>query len=399
VAAKRPITLVYVTVDPITQWAFLRGQNDYMRAHGIELHAISSPDPLLDELGQRDHVAVHAVPIARELAPVRDLRSVLKIFLTLRRIKADIVHMSNAKAAFLAALAARVARVPIRVFLVRGLASSVGGARGRAYGVLERLTARLCNAVLCNSQSLLREARKAGILRAGEGMVPASGMSNGVDAARFSRGRVAPVDLGALGAPAAIPSGGRRVLGFVGRFTRDKGFDMIEPAWRTISQEFPSTVLLLVGGWDAALPVPDAVRERLERDERVIVTGHVDDVVPYLEAMDLLLFPSRREGFPNAPMEAAAMGLPVVATRVVGCVDAVEDGVTGTLVPYGDVASFAAAIRRYLQDDALRETHGQAGRRRVLSSFQPERVWKSVYEEYRRLVAEHLPGRSLPPAR
>jgi len=174
---------------------------------------------------------------------------------------------------------------------------------------------------------------------------------------------------------------------------------MIEPAWRTISQEFPSTVLLLVGGWDAALPVPDAVRERLERDERVIVTGHVDDVVPYLEAMDLLLFPSRREGFPNAPMEAAAMGLPVVATRVVGCVDAVEDGVTGTLVPYGDVASFAAAIRRYLQDDALRETHGQAGRRRVLSSFQPERVWKSVYEEYRRLVAEHLPGRSLPPAR
>jgi glycosyltransferase involved in cell wall biosynthesis len=106
--------------------------------------------------------------------------------------------------------------------------------------------------------------------------------------------------------------------------------------------------------------------------------------------MDLFLFPSHgTEGFPNAPMEAACMGLPVIASRVVGCVDSVVDGVTGTLVPPRDACALADAIRAYLRDPDLRRRHGQAGRERVLRDFRQEVIWEALYREYVRLLREN----------
>src|SRR3970282_350392 len=93
-----------------------------------------------------------------------------------------------------------------------------------------------------------------------------------------------------------------------------------------------------------------------------------------------------REGFPNVVLEAGAMRLPVVATRVTGCVDAVEDGWTGILVPAGQAHPLASAIQTYLSDPALRRRHGAAGRRRVLTHFRPEAVWQALYLEYLRLL-------------
>jgi glycosyltransferase involved in cell wall biosynthesis len=85
-------------------------------------------------------------------------------------------------------------------------------------------------------------------------------------------------------------------------------------------------------------------------------------------------------------MEAAAMELPVVAYRVVGSVDAVQDGVTGTLVPPRDPNALAVAIRNYLHNEELRQQHGKAGRERVLHYFRPETIWEAMYQEYVRLL-------------
>jgi glycosyltransferase involved in cell wall biosynthesis len=113
-------------------------------------------------------------------------------------------------------------------------------------------------------------------------------------------------------------------------------------------------------------------------------------------AMDLVVLPTYREGFPNVPLEAAAMELPVIATRIPGCIDAVQDGVTGVLIPPGDVTALTRAIERYLTHPVLRRAHGAAGRERVLREFRQGMIWEALYLEYLRLLRSQ--GLPLPAA-
>ena len=113
-------------------------------------------------------------------------------------------------------------------------------------------------------------------------------------------------------------------------------------------------------------------------------------------AMDLFVLPTYREGFPVVLLEAAAMGRPVIATRVAGCVDAVDDGVTGALVPAGDASALAAAMIRYLQDPALRASHGSAARQRVERDYDVRATHRSIANAYgelrRRTTSRHDVG-------
>jgi glycosyltransferase involved in cell wall biosynthesis len=103
--------------------------------------------------------------------------------------------------------------------------------------------------------------------------------------------------------------------------------------------------------------------------------------------MDVFALPSHREGFPRAPMEAAAMGLPVVATDIRGCRETVKDGVTGALVPVRDAAALGAAIGRYVDDGDVRRRHGEAGRVLARAAFDERLVFAKVAACYDEVLA------------
>src|SRR5690606_18959759 len=95
----------------------------------------------------------------------------------------------------------------------------------------------------------------------------------------------------------------------------------------------------------------------LRTDPRIHLVGYINEPVPYYHAMDLFVLPSYREGLSDVLLEAAAMELPVVATKIPGCTDAVVDGTTSTLVPPHDAAALETAIRLYLENQKLRSQH------------------------------------------
>jgi glycosyltransferase involved in cell wall biosynthesis len=393
--AQHRIRLVHVTTVPETL-GFLAGQAGCMRSRSFDTHAISSPGELLWRFAEREGVEVSAVDMPRRITPIRDLGAIVRIYWRLRRLGARIVHAHTPKGGLLGMIGAWLARTPIRIYHIHGLPfMTATGYRRSLLWWTERVSCALAHQVLCVSHSVREVAIQSDTCPAGKIEVLLGGSANGVDGTgRFDPAQVGERARQEIRSRYEIPADAL-VVGYVGRIVRDKGMVELTEAWKVLREELPWLHFLVVGPFEPTDPVPAAVEALLKGDPRIHLTGWVDDTPPLFAAMDLLVLPSYREGLPYAPLEAASMGLPVVATRIPGCVDAVEDGITGTLIPSRDVEALIEAIRMYVTDPALRREHGQAGRERVLRDFNQQEIWAALYREYSRLLHEKslaLPG-------
>jgi glycosyltransferase involved in cell wall biosynthesis len=138
----------------------------------------------------------------------------------------------------------------------------------------------------------------------------------------------------------------------------------------------------------------EALAARLGLQGRVVFTGMRSDVPSVLSAATVSVLPSLSEGLPNAILESMAAGLPVVATRVGGTPEAVQDGVTGLLVPPRDPAALVAALRAVIEDRELAARLGQAAKRRVTEWFSLERMVRRTEQLYDWLLARARRPRS-----
>lgn len=384
--ATPPITVVQITTAP-EALKFVQGPVGHLQRLGFAVHAISSPGALLEDFARQTGAPVVPVSMLRRVSPLRDLKSLWQLLVALRRIAPDVVHAHTPKGGLLGMIAAWLLRVPVRIYHMRGLPVLTASGPKRVLLMLsEKVSCALADKVLCVSHSVRTCAIELGLCKAEKLEVLHRGSGQGVDA----QGRFNPTGL--------PPSTGRDVrsrlgiahdalvLGFVGRIVRDKGMQELTEAWQSLRDEFPNLHLLVVGPFEPQDPVPAATESILRTDPRIHLAGEDWNTPPFYAAMDLVVLPTYREGFPNVPLEAAAMELPVVATRIPGCVDAVEDNVTGLLVPDHDAQALAQAIGRYVLDPSLRRQHGEAGRVRALRDFRPEAIWEAMYLVYNDLL-------------
>jgi glycosyltransferase involved in cell wall biosynthesis len=378
--------LVHITTVPETL-TFLAGQPGFMKARGIQVQAWSSPGKLLEDFGRSEEIPVVAVKMTRRIAPLADLVAVWRLWWQMRRAGPSAVHAHTPKGGLLGMLAARLAGVPVGVYTIHGLPMMTArGVKRRILRWAERLSCWLADQVFCVSPSVRDVAVQERLCPARKVRVLHRGSCNGVDCRqRFNPTRIGDEARRSLRASLGIPQGAP-VIGFVGRVVRDKGIGELAAAWTRLRAEFPTAHLLVVGAWEPQDPIPPEAEKTLRSDTRVHLTGRVTDTSGFYSILDVCVLPSYREGLPYAPLEAAAMGLPVVATRIAGCVDAVQDGITGTLVPPRDALALAGAVRKYLKDPGLRQRHGRAGREWVRRAFQPQAIWESLYQEYLRLL-------------
>jgi glycosyltransferase involved in cell wall biosynthesis len=241
------------------------------------------------------------------------------------------------------------------------------------YYAVDRLCLPRYERVLCVSPDLFEQARAGGV-PAGRCLL----VENGIDLAEFSRRRTVEEAKRRAGVPA-----GRLVVGAVGRLSAEKGFDvLIRAADR-----------LLRGGLDLELWIAGAGDERdalqrqideLGRGDRVRLLGYCADPADLYHAMDVFALSSRREGLPNVVLEAMALEVPVVATRVAGIPRLIRPDENGLLVQPEAEEELAGALGRLLADEALRRRLAACGRRTIEDRYsfaaRMDRV-RAVYDE------------------
>jgi glycosyltransferase involved in cell wall biosynthesis len=298
-----------------------------------------------------------------------------------------VLHTHNPKPGLYGRVVGRLARVPIVVNTCHGLYVTEPGRKRGVLLALEGVAARFSDAELVQSEEDLDLlVRRHAYPRRRTGL-----LGNGVDLDRFRPGVLTDEERAKLRADELGAGDDQIVVGMVGRMVAEKGLLELFDAARRLDDRY---VVVVIGPDDPAKP--DAldratVREASEAGVRFL--GMRDDVDRLYHAMDLFVLPSWREGFPRAAMEAAASGLPVIATDVRGCRQVVEPEVNGLLVPVRDAAALAAAITALGGDPERRRRMGVAAVERARAEFDERRVVDIVLDTYRRVAGrKHLPA-------
>jgi glycosyltransferase involved in cell wall biosynthesis len=383
--------LIHVTTTDMSLAWLLGPQLRAFAAEGMEVIGMSAPGPFVSELegwGIR-HVALRhatrAVAVRHDLAALPELRR------QFRRLRPDIVHTHNPKPGLYGRVAARLARVPHVVNTIHGLYAVPEDSLARrtvVYG-LERVAAA------CSDAELLQNVEDVDVLRRiGVPSRKLTVLGNGVDLARFH-----PHHHPAAVSHARTELGLRSdamVIGVIGRLVWEKGFRELFEAAQRMAGTDPSVTFVVVGPRDDSKG--DALGEQdiaaAEAIGNVVFAGHRDDVEALYPGFDLYTLPSYREGFPRSAMEAAACGLPIVATDIRGCRQAVDDGVTGLLVPPHDADALTAALTELVRDQPRGAAMGVAARMKAEKEFDDREVVRRTLEVYRRLVADDATSRA-----
>jgi glycosyltransferase involved in cell wall biosynthesis len=387
------MNLVLYGVTSDTSLSFCRGHVDALKAEGFEVAFVSAPGPALRDFALSDGSNFFEIPMRRELSLLSDFFALLRLIRLIRRLRPVLTNFGTPKAGLLGNIAAFMCRVPHRVYTLHGLRlETARGWKFRLLTLSEKIACLCAHRVICVGPTLQQQAIQLGLVEPEKVVVLANGTCNGIDADLF-----APVAANfaradqlreTLGLPKGVP-----VIGFVGRFTRDKGIPELLEAYLSLRSTHPELRLLLVGRFEEGDPVPQPVRDVIEADRKIFCAGFVSDTSPYYHLMDLLALPTYREGFPLVPLEAQAAGLPVVVTNATGANDSVRHGETGLLVPVGDAAALAEAMGSLLDDPAKRAEMGRKGQAWVRSKFDGDHVRAELMKEYHRMLQGELaPG-------
>ena len=372
-----------VVAAPLTLKAFMLGHIEAMLAMA-EVSVVANFTRADDEFPWPAGMIRIALPIARPIAPWADLRALLALRRLFREQRYDLVHSITPKAGLLAMLAAKLAKVPVRLHTYTGQvwATAQGWKRG-ALKRADRLIASCATQGLADSATQRDFLVAEGIVSERRSAVLSEGSLCGVDAERFRPNqearrrirqvqRMAPDDL---------------VFIYLGRFNRDKGLLDLVRAFAEISTGFAKTHLMLVGPDEGGLR-PALTAAAGASAARLHFAGYSDRPQDYFAAADICCLPSYREGFPTTLLEAAATSIPAIGSRIYVITDAIAEHETGLLFEAGNVTELAACMRKLAGDPALRARMGVAARARALRDFSASAVTAALMGHYRTLLKQ-----------
>jgi glycosyltransferase involved in cell wall biosynthesis len=341
--AKKKI--IRTATVPLSLDLFCRGLFRELSSR-YEIVALSSPQPELDRIREREKVRTIAVPMQRKITPLSDLVSLFRLIRVFREERPDMVHSITPKAGLLSMLAAWITRVPVRVHTFTGLVFPYETGWKRALLMLtDRITSACATNVVPEGKGVMDDLIRFHITRKPLHVL-GNGNVRGIDLHYYVRSEEVLRRGSEIRKWFGIPDHAF-VFVFVGRMDRDKGIDNLVQAFRMLERERPDIHLLLVGAEESeGKPLLDQTRETIARSSHIHLSdGWQKDVRPWFAAADALVHPSLREGFPNVVIEAGAMQLSSIVTDINGSREIISEGKNGTIVPAGNSTALYRAMK------------------------------------------------------
>jgi glycosyltransferase involved in cell wall biosynthesis len=254
---------------------------------------------------------------------------------------------------------------------------------------VERLTIFLSTRVHVNSQHLLNFMCSEGLDATPSKLkLIGNGSSNGIDTAYYSRANVSSAQIDGLRRVSKLQNSAFIWL-FVGRLVGDKGILELLEAFLHVQAEHPDDQLWLVGPFEEKDRLKCSLLNAIEQNKNIITWGYCDDVRPFFAAADVLVFPSYREGFPNVPMQAAAMECPMILSDINGCNEIVKNNFNGMLVPVKNPDALADAMIFLRSNPELCKYLTGNSLDIINKKFSNRAIWTLLEAEYKELLATH----------
>jgi glycosyltransferase involved in cell wall biosynthesis len=319
--------------------------------------------------------------LVREIGLLKDITAFCKIYNFLRREKFDIVHTHTSKAGIIGRWAAKLAGVKIIIHTPHGhiFYGYFNWFRTKLFIYLEKLTALFTDRIITLTQRGKEEHVKHRIANPSK-FVP---IYSGIEIRKFINYHIDIIkEKERLNIPLEAP-----VIGTISRLDPVKGNQYFIASLPDIVKTFPSLKVFIVGDGSERRKLERRVK-KLGLSENVIFTGECKDVRWILSIFDICVLSSLNEGMGICLLEAQALGVPIVATKVGGIPDVVRDGVTGILVPPRNPKVMADAIIKLLKDNSLRKNMSEESRRWIDNRFSAETMVKKFSDLYEELVRE-----------
>lgn len=379
--------ICFITSVPITLWAFYRGLIEILEKDYADITIVTSQQPELEWLKKEFKVSIVPIELPRRIAPFQDLVSLCKLWRLLCNQKFDLVHAHTPKAAFIGIIASFLARVPKRIYTIHGsLLTTATGFKRCLLWTIEWLTCKFATNILVVSPSLLKRIVEEKLSSKDKMTVLGKGSACGIDLLYFNRTDRFDIFRKQIREKYNIKLNAI-VFGFVGRIVPDKGIKILVEAFENLQKIKSDSILFLVGEFEKIRDsLDEGTLKKINSNANIRCNREwISDVLPFYAALDIIVLPTKHEGFGLTLIEAAALGIPTIASKVTGCVDAVVDGVTGLLVEVDNSQELLNAMLKLSNDEPLRKRLGNQGKQRVIESFDSKILIRDHIEYYKKL--------------
>lgn len=324
-----------------------------------------------------------SIPFPRGISFVKSLKSVFALMNFFKSEKFDLVQYSTPNASLYASLAAKLCKIPVRLYCQWGMVYiSQQGIKRKFFKFMEKIICKNSTIIQPDSFGNLEFCRKERLYDETKSYVLWNGSAKGLDLSIYDINRK---DSYAKEIRKYYGLNDEIIIGFVGRLGKEKGCNELFKAFRIIKKDYPNAKLMFVGPIEKENTIDEDLLTYFRECEDIIKTGRISNVEKYMSVMDVFVLPSYREGFGMSVIEASAMEVPVVVTRYPGPSGGMVEGVTGFSVEIGNTEQIVAAVKKIIDNRELAVFLGKNGRKFVKEKFDQVK-FKEKYIENRKML-------------